>query len=53
MSSERALKMLSFDSHITWERRRAFSRALKQKMGEPQGGAIFDENYQYLYQNNQ
>ena len=53
MPSERALKMLSFDSHITWGRRRAYLRALKQKMGEPQGGAIFDENYQYLYQNNQ
>ena len=38
---------------VTWERRRAYLRALKQKMGEPLGGGIFDENDQYWYQNNQ
>ena len=53
MPSERALKMLSFDSNITWGRWRAYLRALEQKMGEPLGVAIFDENHQYLYQNNQ
>ena len=37
----------------TWGRRRAYLRTLKQKMGEPLAGGIFDENDQYWYQNNQ
>ena len=38
---------------VTLGHRRAYLRALKQKMGDPLGGAIFDENDQYWYQNNQ
>ena len=34
----------------TLGRRRAYLRTLKQKMGEPLGGAIFDKNDQYKYQ---
>ena len=37
---------------VTLRRRRAYLRALKQKKGEPLGGAIFDQNDQYWYQNN-
>ena len=37
----------------TWWRRKAYLRTLKQKMGEPLGGAIFEKNDQYKYQNNQ
>ena len=45
---EIALKMLSFDGNIiciTWGRRGAYFRALKQKMEEPLEGEVFDENY--------
>ena len=38
---------------VTWGRTRANLRALKQKMGSPLGGAIFDGNHQYWYQINQ
>ena len=40
-------------NRATWGRRRAYLRALKQKMGEPLWGEIFNENDQYWYQNNQ
>ena len=38
---------------VTWGRTRANLRALKQKMGSPLEGAIFDGNHQYWYQINQ
>ena len=40
-------------NRFTWGRKRANLRALKQKMGGPLEGAIFDQNDQYWYQINQ